>query len=298
MLSWLPPKRDNGMQILLYEVEIIDFGELQRQGMDEESLAAGSLPLLKSRKSLKAGGASSAKDSVFSDDDDEEEDGNEGREAEEGPPEHGGEKAATTTAASSSSHGAAGAAGGASSSGRGTNGNSMWHRVITHHNVANRVKLVMGLEPNRLYCCRVRAYNDIGFGEWSRWNRPVAPHNGVSGIPEHEFVASSSSASSAAVRGGDSEDRDGGDGLSAAAFMQRSNTLSSIALTWFEPVLALTRRVTAYEVRAHLLIATWSHLRGGRHGPSPIMHLLRCLSTLPRCRCNCARSLGRSGRMC
>ena len=70
LLSWLPPKRDNGMQILLYEVEIIDFGELQRQGMDEESLAAGSLPLLKSRKSLKAGGASSAKDSVFSDDDD------------------------------------------------------------------------------------------------------------------------------------------------------------------------------------------------------------------------------------
>ena len=26
-------------------------------------------------------------------------------------------------------------------------------------------------------------------------------------------------------------------------------TLSSVALTWFEPVLALTRRVTAYEVR-------------------------------------------------
>jgi hypothetical protein len=253
MLSWLPPKRDNGMQILLYEVEIIDFGELQRQGMDAESLAAGSLPVLKSRKSLKAGGASSAKDAFVSED--EEEDDNEGREAEEGPPEHGSEKAAATAAAaasSSSRHGAALAAGGASSSGRGGNGNSMRHRVITHHNVANRVKLIMGLEPNRLYCCRVRACNDIGFGEWSRWNRPVAPHNGVSGIPENEFVASSSSASSssassAAARGAD---RDGGDGLSAAAFMQRSNTLSSIALAWFEPVLALTRRVTAYEVRS------------------------------------------------
>jgi len=278
LLSWLPPKRDNGMQILLYEVEIIDFGELQRQGMDAESLAAGSLPVLKSRKSLKAGGASSAKDAFVSED--EEEDDNEGREAEEGPPEHGSEKAAAATSNSSSSSssrhgaaGAAGAAGGASSSGRGTNGNSMWHRVITHHNVANRVKLIMGLEPNRLYCCRVRAYNDIGFGEWSRWNRPVAPHNGVSGIPEHEFVASSSSASSssasAAARGGD---RDGGDGLSAAAFMQRSNTLSSIALTWFEPVLALTRRVTAYEVRAHLRIDSSSHARVVRHGPSPIMH--------------------------
>ena len=41
-------------------------------------------------------------------------------------------------------------------------GNSMWHRVITHHNVNNRVKLIMGLEPKRLYCCRVRGCNDIG----------------------------------------------------------------------------------------------------------------------------------------
>ena len=73
LLSWLPPKRDNGMEIVLYELEIIDFGELQRLGVGEGSLGAGGAPEGKTRQSLEG---RSKKGSGMSD----EEEGEEGEE--------------------------------------------------------------------------------------------------------------------------------------------------------------------------------------------------------------------------
>ena len=53
LCAWLPPKRDNGLQVFLYELEIIDVNELQNQ----EHLATRP-PLLSSEKELQKASSS------------------------------------------------------------------------------------------------------------------------------------------------------------------------------------------------------------------------------------------------
>lgn len=91
----------------------------------------------------------------------------------------------------------------------------VYHKVIPHRNLSNTRKFLMGLAVQKQYGCRVRAKNDFGWSLWSEWAGPYSPRPGVACI---EFSAEAA-----------------------------GNEWMKIG--WLAPVLSNGRKVTAYELQ-------------------------------------------------
>jgi hypothetical protein len=112
----------------------------------------------------------------------------------------------------------------ASQMGRGPNstgGPNRSYRLLKHKNVDVLQRDITGLKPNASYKCRVRCRTELGYSYWSDWCAPVVPSAGVYVVQFNE--------------------------VSGAA--DTDPAARQVRLSWFQPSLTGSRKVSAYEVQ-------------------------------------------------
>jgi hypothetical protein len=176
VLTWFPPKRDNGFPIDFYQLEIADYHAVSGTGdrstpfivlaqdeqdppepADGEDLPAPPSPTQQHSRSSQRTFALNIRGIVS-------EHGEEAQLEKLSPT-----RRARTLASRKKKESEAASQGGV----------SKYYRLVKHKQLDLLMKYITGLEPHRLYLARVRAHNELGFSPWSGWTPPVAPKIGA-----------------------------------------------------------------------------------------------------------------------